>query len=62
MAIVKEGDSKARFSELETGLSLNYEFEELGVDTVVSNLLQTPNPPSSSSMLPFHAHFLSLVV
>ena len=42
-------------SELETGLSSNYESEEIGVDTALSKPLQTPNPPSSSSSLPFHA-------
>ena len=55
MAIVEEGDSEAKSSELKTGLFSNSESKELGVDTVVSKLLQTLNPPSSSSSFPFHA-------
>ena len=55
MAIVKEGDSEAKSSELEKGLFSNSKSEELGVDTMVLKLLQTPNPSSSSSSFPFHA-------
>ena len=55
MAIIEEGDSEAKSSKLETGLFSNSESEELGVDTVVSKLLQTPNPPLSFSSFPFHA-------
>ena len=61
MVVIEEGDSKLRSSELETGLSSNYESEEIGVDTAVLKPLQTPNPPLSSSSLPFHAS-LSLAV
>ena len=57
MIVVEEGDSKARSSELEMGLSSNYESEELSVDTTVLKPLQTRNPPLSSSSLPFHALF-----
>ena len=59
MAVVEEGDFEVRSSELETGLSSNYEFEELGVDIAVSKLLKTPNLTSSSSSPPFHALFES---
>ena len=59
MAVVEEGDFEVRSSELETGLSSNYESEELGVDIAVSKLLKTPNPSSSSSSPPFHALFES---
>ena len=55
MAVVEEGDSKTRSSELETGFSSNNDSKEIGVDTTMSKPLQTPNPPSSSSLLPFHA-------
>lgn len=39
MVVIEEGDSEARCSELKAGLSSNYEFEELGVDTTVSKPL-----------------------
>ena len=55
MAVLEEGDSEAKSSELEMGLSSNSKSEELGVDIVVSNFLQTPNSPLSSSSFPFHA-------
>lgn len=38
MAIVKEGDSEVRSSELETGLSSNFESEDLDIDTTVSKI------------------------
>ena len=59
MAVIEKGDFGVRSSELEMGLSSNYESEELGVDTVVSKLLKTPNAPLSSSLPPFHALFES---
>ena len=53
MAIVEEGDFEVRSSELKTGLSSNYESEEIDVNIVMSKLLQPSNPSSFSSFSSF---------